>query len=323
MAECQDTHKLSEDVIHAVQGSCHMQCREMRPSKRAVQGKRQPAKVNNSQTCLYCGRSHQRGCMEQHDDEDIMYPIQGVCLSREVNQLQADTNKNSKKLYTTLHFPTAVVCQIECGATCNLMSIQDLQRVIGEADSHRLIPGKNTENDIRQEFKDTLQGLGQKPGEVQLDVKVDTKPQQDPPYCVPIPLKKELKILLQQPEQQRKLQEALGNLPEVKIVADDVLVYGQGKTEKEALINYDENLLRLFQRAREKDIKFNPRFFNYLTKFLPHLATVGEPIRQLTHKDVLWHWGHRQDHALTEIKKLATSAPVLQYYDVEVPVVIQ
>ncbi|KAJ8890831.1 hypothetical protein PR048_010340 [Dryococelus australis] len=284
-----------------------------------------------------------QGFMEQHDDEDIMYSIQEVGLNSEVNQLQAHTKTNRKKLYTALHFPTAVVYQIDSGATCNVMSIQDLQRVTGEADPQldssitvlkcyantQIIPlGQRTLQctykghvycltfqivDLDRtpiiEFKDTLEGLGQIPGEVQLDVKHDAKPQQDPPRRVPVPLKKELKILLQQLEQnstsagsnftnakdfslldtkngywqiklsekssklttfstpfgryrwlrlpfgicsapeifQRKLQEALGILPGVEIVADDILVYGQGQTETEARINHDENLLQLFQ----------------------------------------------------------------------------
>ncbi|KAJ8881517.1 hypothetical protein PR048_017999 [Dryococelus australis] len=230
--------------------------------------------------------------MEQHDDEDVMYFMQEVGLN-------------------------TVVCQTDSGVICNVMSIQDIQRVTGEADpqldnsstvltcyantqiillgqqtlqctyeghihclifqivdldctpnigatdsmrlgliqvktklcsvkglvnrlnehttqwENRLISGKITEDGLRQEFKDTLQGLGQIPGEVQLDVKDDAKPQHDPPRRVPIPLKK------------RKLQEALGDLPGVKIMADDILVYRQGQTETEARINH-ENLLRLF-----------------------------------------------------------------------------
>ncbi|KAJ8892930.1 hypothetical protein PR048_005511 [Dryococelus australis] len=161
-----------------------------------------------------------------------MYSIQEVGLSHEVNPFQADTNKTGKKLCTTSHFPTAVVCQIDSGATCNAISIQDLQRVTGEAKSKlnksttvlkyyantQIIPlgqkilqftyegltsGKITEDDIRQEFK----GLGQISVEVQLNVKDDAKPQQAPPRCVPIPHTKELNIVLQQLEQQVIVQE--------------------------------------------------------------------------------------------------------------------
>ena len=40
-----------------------------------------------------------------------------------------------------------------------------------------------------------------------------------------------------------------------------------------------------------------------------------EPIRRLTRQDTEWKWGEAQNKAMEEIKKLVTSAPVLNYYD--------
>ncbi|KAK3729275.1 hypothetical protein QZH41_000300 [Actinostola sp. cb2023] len=62
---------------------------------------------------------------------------------------------------------------------------------------------------------------------------------------------------------------------------------------------------------------------NYLAKFLPKLSQVMAPIRQLTHKDVEWHWDAVQDRAFEEIKQLVTQAPVLAYYDPQKELVIQ
>ena len=53
----------------------------------------------------------------------------------------------------------------------------------------------------------------------------------------------------------------------------------------------------------------------YLSKFLPDLSDVSEPIRRLTHTDVEWQWTSEQDQAFRKIKQLATSAPVLKYFD--------
>ena len=36
----------------------------------------------------------------------------------------------------------------------------------------------------------------------------------------------------------------------MEVVADDVLVYGSGATEKEARISYDKRLVKLLQRPR-------------------------------------------------------------------------
>jgi len=41
------------------------------------------------------------------------------------------------------------------------------------------------------------------------------------------------------------------------------------------------------------DVQSVKRFLgmaNYLSKFLPHLSTVMEPLRYLKDKDVEWHW---------------------------------
>ena len=36
---------------------------------------------------------------------------------------------------------------------------------------------------------------------------------------------------------------------------------------------------------------------NYLSKFLPHLSDLCEPLRKLMAKDVEWHWTDHQDQA--------------------------
>ena len=56
-------------------------------------------------------------------------------------------------------------------------------------------------------------------------------------------------------------------------------------------------------------------FVNYLSKFLPHLSGVCEPLRKLMAKDVEWHWTPHQDQAFQRIRQLVTEAPVLKYYE--------
>ena len=56
-------------------------------------------------------------------------------------------------------------------------------------------------------------------------------------------------------------------------------------------------------------------FVTYLSKFLPKLADVMEPIRRLTRKDAEWNLSEEQDSALRKVKSLATDTPVLRYYD--------
>ena len=56
-------------------------------------------------------------------------------------------------------------------------------------------------------------------------------------------------------------------------------------------------------------------FVNYLARFMPNLADVIEPIRQLTRQDVEWQWNTTHDKAFQAIKSMVSSAPLLRYYD--------
>lgn len=170
---------------------------------------------------------------------------------------------------------------------------------------------------------------------------------------------------------QLKLLEVLQGLKGVLTIADDILVFGEGDSEEEALQDHNVNLLNLLQRAREVNLKLNldkmkfrlpcvkymgnlitknglksdpsktealndmkePKnvielqrylgFVNYLSKYLTNLATIAEPLRQLTRQNTPWHWDRAQQEAFDKIKSMVTEAPVLKYYDVNKPVCIQ
>ena len=52
---------------------------------------------------------------------------------------------------------------------------------------------------------------------------------------------------------QQKLDQHLQGLPGVYRIADDLLITGQGDTKEEADKDHDANLVRLFQRCRERE----------------------------------------------------------------------
>ena len=62
---------------------------------------------------------------------------------------------------------------------------------------------------------------------------------------------------------------------------------------------------------------------NYLSKFLPRLSEETEVLRKLTEKDAEWCWLQSHTDAVAHVKEMIVSAPVLAYYDVSKPVVIQ
>ena len=61
----------------------------------------------------------------------------------------------------------------------------------------------------------------------------------------------------------------------------------------------------------------------YLAKFLPMLAEVETPLRELTRKKIIFHWVKPQADAFQKLKDMCCKAPVLAYYDVDKEVTIQ
>ena len=58
-------------------------------------------------------------------------------------------------------------------------------------------------------------------------------------------------------EFQRRIDIALEGLPEQKAIAHDILVFGAGDTDNEALKVHDRNLREVFNQCRQKGIKIN------------------------------------------------------------------
>lgn len=54
-----------------------------------------------------------------------------------------------------------------------------------------------------------------------------------------------------------RLQECLTDLPGVKVIRDDILVVGYGETDSEALLDHDQNVVRLLERAKQVNLKLN------------------------------------------------------------------
>ena len=64
-------------------------------------------------------------------------------------------------------------------------------------------------------------------------------------------------------------------------------------------------------------------FVNYLSKLLPRLADVAQPLRDLTTKHSKFTWAEQHDTAFQEVKKLVVNHPILKYYDCNAEVTLQ
>lgn len=60
-----------------------------------------------------------------------------------------------------------------------------------------------------------------------------------------------------------------------------------------------------------------------MSKFIEKLSEVDEPLRQLTKKDITFHWGPREEQSFNELKRDCKSTPVLAFYDGKKDLTIQ
>ena len=76
-------------------------------------------------------------------------------------------------------------------------------------------------------------------------------------------------------EFQRRLNEALEGLDGVRTIADDIIVFGVGDTDEEAVVDHDHKLVALLERCRQRHIKLNKDKMKFK---LPQLSYVGHVI---------------------------------------------
>ena len=61
----------------------------------------------------------------------------------------------------------------------------------------------------------------------------------------------------------------------------------------------------------------------YLSRFMPQLATVAAPLRLLTEQSAIFTWQTKQEEAFQSLKTMITNVPVLKFYDAKEEVTLQ
>ena len=59
-----------------------------------------------------------------------------------------------------------------------------------------------------------------------------------------------------------------------------------------------------------KELKTFLGFMQYIAKFIPNMASVSAPLRELLEKQVEWHWDHEQEASFQKLKQMASSTPI-------------
>ena len=84
-----------------------------------------------------------------------------------------------------------------------------------------------------------------------------------------------------------------------------------------------ETILEMNPPINREEVERFKGMVNYLSKFVPKLSDIMQPIVALTRKDVEWNWSQAQDKTFAEVKRLLTQTPILVYFDPRKQLVIQ
>ncbi|XP_073251790.1 uncharacterized protein [Porites lutea] len=296
------------------------------------------------QTCSKCNkkghfasvcRSSKKGQQFEEDEEssdESCLQVETVSLVQtKAKQWFADVSffKSAEE-----DFPTTLACQLDTGATCNELCLDDLSIItqlgdppmdnssvklklfggstlksLGECKLHVQHKGKKktlkfqvvenkckpllsaatceklqliclnvsvleslhqmsespmqnplSREDLLKKYHEVFSGLGHI-GDAKIVVDKNVTPVQHSPRRVPVALQKDVKKKILELEEQGIIKKAVEPsewISSMVIVAKpDILVVGCGDTDSQALVNHDQNVIRLLERAKQVNLKLN------------------------------------------------------------------
>ena len=80
-----------------------------------------------------------------------------------------------------------------------------------------------------------------------------------------------------------------------------------------------EAIINLQSPSSVTEVRSLLGMLNYCSRFIPAYATLTQPLRELTQKDIPWEWTDRHEHALEQLKNALVEAPVTAYFDPDKP----
>ena len=87
-----------------------------------------------------------------------------------------------------------------------------------------------------------------------------------------------------------------------------------------------EKVEAIMKMPRPEDLTELRRFLgmvNYMSKFLPSLASTMQPLNHLLKKDVPWNWSEHEEDTFQKVKKNICETPVLTFYDPAKPLQLE
>ncbi|KAF2881235.1 hypothetical protein ILUMI_24940 [Ignelater luminosus] len=81
-------------------------------------------------------------------------------------------------------------------------------------------------------------------------------------------------------------------------------------------------ILEMPSPTNRKELQWFLGMITYVGKFIQNFSQITAPLRELLRKDIAWYWNEDKQNAIDYLKKILTSKPVLQYYDVNKPCIL-
>ena len=106
-------------------------------------------------------------------------------------------------------------------------------------------------------------------------------------------------------------------IPEVKYIGD--IISAEGLKPDNSKI---KAVCEFPTPSGKQDVMRLLGMVNYLSKYIPNMSSITEPLRELLKENIHWHWEDQQQRAFAAIKTVLTSNPVLKFYDSKKPVKI-
>lgn len=121
-----------------------------------------------------------------------------------------------------------------------------------------------------------------------------------------------------------KLNNITFNKEKCKFGMSEITFMGH-KITKNGFFPDESKILAIKNMPTPKTKKEVQRFLGMITyvgRFIPNLSNLNSPLRELTKNDVIFEWTDRHMESFINLKNILTEKPVLQYYDIDKPVVI-
>lgn len=114
------------------------------------------------------------------------------------------------------------------------------------------------------------------------------------------------------------------NVEKMQFMTNSVKYVGMQFTEEGVLP--DESLVEVVVKMREPNNSLEVQqalgLGSYLSEFIPNLASITGPLRQLIRKKSIWRWGNEEKKAWAKFKECVSSPPLLSIFDPCKPIII-